>query len=260
MTKTGIDLYFRNPDMRNGYQHKLWGKFITASDLFQITEQAEKARTELFWQLGYVLEKPSYLRPFRLNTSIETGDSYVKSSAEINYGLSYYGKNNGLEMRIFGGAMLKNNPSYPLYNFAPSGRSGRELHFYQGEFPDRFATFPETFWSRQMIITEGGIASPINDSTGFSLWLLSASFSSVLPAASGRIPVMPFLNMVYDNKSKFYCEAGFRAGIRNIFEFYVPLLVSSDISSVRHSVKDRILFIFNIDAIRLFRAPSERKD
>lgn len=259
-TRTGLDLYFRNPNMINGYEHRLFGKFITASDLFLISEQSEKAVSEYFWQFGYVIEKYSFLTPFRLTTLFETGDSYSKTSFEMNYGLSYYGKNNGLDIRLFGGMMLKSNPAYSFYNFAPSGRSGRELHFYQGEFPDRFAIFPETFWSRQMIITEGGIVSPVNDSTGFSSWLLSASFSSVLPVASGRIPVVPFLNMVYNDRSKFYYEAGFRAGIKNVFEFYIPLLVSSDISSVRPSVKSRIRFILNIEAIHLFKAPSERKD
>lgn len=262
MTKAGLDLYFRNIKMNNAIIHKTFGNFITASDLFQI-EQLEKGQIRTFLQLGYVLEKPGLINPFKILTSFESNRSFQKTAVEINYKYSYHGRNNGLDLRLFAGVMLKNNSGVPFYALSASGRSGREQYLYQGSYPDRFGVFPATFWSRQMTVSEGGLVSPVNDSLGYSSWLISANFTSNLPGKAGLIPVKPFINLLLNDhglgmghNSPFFWEAGLKTGLWNFFEIYVPLVVSGNISSMRESIKGRIRIVFNLDSFYNLRLNS----
>ena len=152
--------------------------------------------------------------------------------------------------------MLGKASSIPFYDFSASGRSGRELYLYQGMYFDRFSVFPETFWSRQMTLSEGGLVSPVNDRLGYSRWLFSLSLTSDLPGKAGWVAVKPFVNLLWndhgmnntDHPSAFFFEAGLKTGIWNLFEIYVPLLVSGNIQSITGSFKDRIRFVFNLDS------------
>jgi hypothetical protein len=236
--------------MNDPLLQKLYGRYIAASDLYQI-EIPEKAEMNSFIQFGYFLERRSLINPFSLLTSIESGKSHAKVSAEVSYRYSYYGKNSGLDIRLFTGIMMKSNPAIPLYAFAASGRSGFEDFLFQEMYPDRFSVFPENFLSRQMDLSEGGLVSPVNDSLGYYNWLVSLSFTSNLPGKLSRIPVKPFFNILL--KDHIFYEAGLKAGIWNVFEIYIPLYVSENIRSFRGSVKDRIRFILNLDSLYRIR-------
>lgn len=252
--KTGLDLYFQNKDMNHPLHHKVMGYYIATSDLMQI-KQMQKATMNSHLQFGYQMEKTALINPFSLMTLLEANGSYQKSSAEINYRYSYRGKNRGFDIRLFGGTMLKNT-SADFYSFAPGGRSGRELYLFEGTYPNRFALPSTSFWSRQMTLSEGGIVSPVNDSLGFSKWLVSATFSSNLPGKIGPLALKPFFTLLLNdhglnaaNPSSFFWETGLKTGIWNIFEIYVPLLVSPNIESISGSFKDRIRFVFQLNSL-----------
>ncbi len=257
--KAEIDLYFRALQMNNPVNHKIYGNYTAASDLSQI-ELAEKAKMRSYLQFGYSLEKTGIINPFTLSASFELNSSYQKATAEFNYRYSYYGKNNGLDMRLFAGTMLKNGSSAPFYALSPAGRGGREQYLYQGTYPDRFSVFPNTFWSRQMTLSEGGLVSPVNDSLGYSNWLISLSFTSNFPGRAGRMPVKPFVNLLLNDhgagaghNSPFFYEAGLKAGIWNFFEIYVPLIVSGNIESLTGSFKNRIRIVLKLDSFKQFK-------
>lgn len=252
--KTGLDLYFRSKQLNNSLTHKAFGNYIAASNLFQIEHQ-QKAKMNSYLQFGYQLEKPGFVNPFTLLVFSESGRSYLKTSLELNYRLSYYGKKNGLDIRLFAGTMLKNNPAIPFYSFAPGGRSGPEQYLYEGTFPDRFSIFPSTFWSRQMTFSEGDLVSPVNNRLGYSRWLISLSFTSSLPRKAARLPVKPFVNFLLNdhgagtaNDSPFFWEAGLKAGIWNFLEVYIPLVVSGNTGSITGTFKDRIRLVFKLDS------------
>ncbi|HEY3370874.1 MAG TPA: M1 family metallopeptidase [Prolixibacteraceae bacterium] len=257
--KTGFNLSFRNKNLNNPFRQQARGYYTTASDLFQI-ELPEKARMNSYLQFGYLLEKKTLINPFSVMASLETHHSYQKTSVEINYRYSYIGKNQGLDIRLFAGTMLKNTSSVPFYAFAPSGRSGREEYLYQGTYPNRFSVFPTTFWSRQMSLSEGGLVSPVNDRLGYSRWLVSASFTSNLPGRAGRMAVKPFANFLLNDHgldqlhpSPLFFETGLKAGIWNFLEIYVPLLVSGNLESINGSFKNRIRFVFKLDSFNQFK-------
>jgi hypothetical protein len=252
--KTGLDLSFRNNKMNNPLSQKVFGNYIAASNLFQIEKQ-EKAKMNSYLQFGYQLERRSRINPFTLLASYEYGETHQKTSVEFNYKLSYYGRDNGLDIRLFTGAMLNEDFTIPFYAFSAGGRSGREEYLYHGTYPDRFAVFPTNFWSRQMTLSEGNLGSPVNDSLGYSRWLISLSFTSSLPGKTSRLPVKPFVNLLLNDKglgsgndSPIFFEAGLKTGIRNIFEIYVPILVSHNIESASGSFKNRIRFVFSLNS------------
>ena len=176
----GSDLYFRSGKMVNRISHKVFGYYIAASDLPQIL-QGKEAVMRSYVQAGYLMEKSSVINPYSMLIGFETGKSFLKTSLELNYKLSYNGKNSGLESRFFAGAMLKNGNNDPLYGFSPGGRSGRELYLYQGVYPDRFGEFPTTLGSRQMTLSEGGLVTPVNGGLGYSRYMCSLSLTSSLP-------------------------------------------------------------------------------
>lgn len=257
--KTGLNLYFRNKNLRNPFQHQASGAYTAASDLFQI-ELPEKATMNSYVQFGYLLEKKTLINPFSLRTSLEAHHSYQKTSVEVNYKYSYIGKNQGLDIRLFAGTMLKNTSTVPFYSFSASGRSGREDYLYQGTFPNRFSVFPTSFWSRQMSLSEGGLVSAVTDRLGFSRWLVSTSFTSNLPGKASRVAIKPFVNLLLndhgvdqEHKSPFFFETGIKTGIWNLFEVYIPLLVSGNIESITGSFKNRIRFVFKLDSFNQFK-------
>jgi hypothetical protein len=260
--KIGLELNFRNNKITNPVNQKVFGYYIAASDLIQIISLSQ-AKNRSYIQFGYQMEKTGIINPFNFSVSLESGKSFQKTSLEYNYTYSYNGKNNGLDIRIFAGTMLKNGSADPFYAFSASGRSGREQYLFQGLYPDRFSRFPKTFWSRQMTLSEGGLVSPVNDSLGYSRWICSLSLTSNLPGKASRIPVKPFVNILLNDhgrgssdKSLLFFEAGFKAGIWDFFEIYLPLLVSDNIYAITGSFKERIRFVFRLDKFNPLRSKS----
>ncbi|MCA1760264.1 MAG: hypothetical protein LC658_10895, partial [Bacteroidales bacterium] len=252
--QTGLDFHFRRRNMRSPFTQKVSVNYIAATSLYQV-ELLEKAEINSYTQIGYRLERNSTINPFTLQTGFESGKSYQKTSVEFNYRLSYYGQDNGLDFRLFAGTMLNEDPEIPFYSFSPGGRSGHELYLYQGAYLNRFAVFPTNFWSRQMSLSEGGLVSPVNDSLGFSRSLVSFSFASSLPGKTSRLPVKPFFNLLINdtdfsrvNDSPIFFEAGLKTGFWNIFEIYVPFLVSKNIDTATGPFKNRIRFTLSLDS------------
>ena len=251
--KAGIDLFFRPQELNNPLVHSAFGYYIAATDLYEI-ELTEKAKMSSYLQLGYRLEKTRLVNPYSMHVTLEAHKSYQKVSMVLNYTYSYRGKDNGLDIRLFAGTMLQNKSGVPFYSLSPGGRSGPEQYLYEGTFPDRFTAFPETFLSRQVLFSEGSLVSPVSESLGYSKRLISVSLTSSLPGKAGLIPVKPFANILLNDHgldtshdSPFFFEAGLKAGIWDVFEVYLPLLVSANINSINSSVKERIRITLNLD-------------
>jgi hypothetical protein len=253
----GVDIYFRPTAVTDPIRQNVYGRYILASDLYQI-EKGGDARLNPYIRLGYNVQKISPVNPFNLLLSFESGRTYQKAAVDIDYKQSYTGVDNGLDIRLFAGAMLKNTSSASFYALAPGGRSGRDDYLYEGTFPDRFGVYPTTFFSRQMTITEGGLVSPVNERLGYSNWLVSLSLSSNLPGKIGHIGIKPFVNLLLNDHgagtadaSPFFGEAGIKVGFWNFFEIHFPLLVTRNIMTITGSINDRIRIVFNLDFSKL---------
>jgi hypothetical protein len=254
-TRIGLEIFLRPNSVINPLSHEISGNYIAASDLNQFESQAP-VKMKSYVSLGYLLQRAGIVNPYSMLVSLELGDSYQKTSLEANYRFSYYGKNRGLDARLFTGTMFNTGSSDPFYSFTASGRSGPELYLYQGIYPDRFTRFPETFWSKQMTMTEGGLVTPVSDSLGYSRWLCSLTLTSSLPEKISWFPVKPFATFVMNgtgaataNKPVLFFEAGIKAGIWDFFEIWIPLLVSDNINTINGSIKERIRFVFRLDKL-----------
>jgi hypothetical protein len=258
--RIGLDFYLRSGSSTDPFNQKVFGNYTVASDIKQI-ESVTQADMLPYLQFGYLLDRASAINPFSMLVSFESGNEYKKSSIELNYRYSYEGKKSGLDFRMYAGTLLGNDPSVPFYGLSASGRSGSELYMYDGVYPDRFTEFPKTFLSRQMTLSEGGLASAVNDSLGYSRWICSLSITSTLPGIASKIPVKPFINLLLNdhgigsaNKSFFFYEAGLKAGIWDYFEIYFPFFVSDNIDTLTGSLKNRIRFVFKLNKLSLFRS------
>ncbi len=256
LLKLGLTLHMRKKQAVNQFNSTMFGYLIAASDLFRI-EQIKKNKMLGFLQLGYRLEKSSLINPYRVVTTFEYQATYQKVNIELNYRISYNGHDRGLDMRLFAGTMLKRNQEVPFYSLSASGRSGRELYLYEGFYLDRFSEFPTTFWSRQTTFGEGGLVSPVNDSLGYSNWLVSLGFVSNLPGRASRLPVKPFVNVLLNekglksgNQSPVFYEAGLKAGFWGLLEIYVPLIISGNIDQSTHGFKNRIRLVFSLNILQ----------
>lgn len=251
--KGGLDIHLRSGNIKNPLWQRVYFRYIRASDLLEIN-LSEKAQMSSFMQFGYGLERRGLINPFGLLTSLEIHKYFQKASVELNYRYSYYGENSGMDVRLFAGSMLKNVSGAAFHALSAGGRGGREKYLYGGTYPDRFSRFSDTFFSRQMTFSEGGLASPVNEILGYSNWLISLSFTSTLPGMAGWIPVRPFANFLLkengpemNHNSPFFYEAGLKAGIWDLFEIYFPFVVSENIGSMSGSYKERIRFVLKLD-------------
>lgn len=250
----GLDLYLKSGNTVN---QKLFGFYTAASDLGDIRNNIH-AGVNSFLQAGYIFEKIRIVNPFNIGILFESGRFYSKTSLELNYRLSYNGVRNGLETRFFAGTMLSDKSINPFYSFSPGGRSGLEQYLYQGFYLARFSKFPTSFWSRQMLISEGGLISQVNDTLGYSKWLISLNFSSSLPGKASILPIKPFADFLLNDHGRtktnpeIYAELGLKAGIWDFFEIYFPFVVSENLRSMTGPLKNRIRFILRLDKLNLF--------
>jgi hypothetical protein len=106
-----------------------------------------------------------------------------------------------------------------------------------------------------MSLSEGNLVSAVNESLSYSQWLVALSFTSTLPKINKWVPVKPFVNLLlndhgFDNgfDSPLFFEAGIKAGFWDLFEIYIPLIVSKNIDSVTGPFKNRIRFILSLDS------------
>lgn len=254
---TGINIYLRPDKFTNSLQQNVYGRYILASDLYQIKNSA-KATLNSYLQLGYNFQNDRKVNPYNLLVSLEVGKTHQKIAVNSSYKVSYNESGNGLEARLFAGTMLNYNTTNTMYKLAPSGRSGRDEYLYEGIYPDRFSVFPTTVFSRQMSISEGGLVSPMNESLGYSNWLVSLSLSSSFWGKVGKIGVKPFFNVLVNDHglginytSSFFAETGLKVGVWNLLEIHIPLLVTNNIKSINPKIMDRVRLVFNLDISKL---------
>jgi hypothetical protein len=252
LINSGIDIIFRKADMTISPENSINAKLIYAT---RLNDLLRIGKTEMipYYKVEFSSVKDSKINPWNVRAILESNGSYYKSSAEFNYRISYKDVKRGFDMCLFTGVMLKDDIRNPYYSLSISGRHGNELYLYDGDFPDRFMANKDSFWSRQIVISEGSLVGKDIDLVSYSKGLISATFVSNLPWISAAIPAKPFFNILCSAKpsSGFFYEGGFKAGIWGLFEVYFPLITSDNM--IQGSFKDRIRFILNLESLYKIR-------
>jgi hypothetical protein len=248
----GIDIIFKKADMIISPENSIHAKVVYATRLNDLFNPGKTGMIP-YYEIGFSSVKETKTYPWSMKTFLESNGSYYKVSSELNYKLTYAQKDRALDMRLFAGVMLKEDPLNPYYSLSVSGRHGNELYLYEGDFPDRFPSNRESFWSRQILISEGGLVGMPHDSVRFSKGLVSATFVSNFPWIPAAVPAKPFLNILYSGgpSSAFYYEGGFKAGIWGLFEVYFPVISSNNM--IKGPFKDRIRFVLNLESFYKIR-------
>lgn len=246
--------YVMIPDMsRMKNSIRYFFSILYVSDLQKIVQEV-KADWIPVAAAGIEINKHSVLHPYAVILSAEGNDFYSKLTANVNYRFSYSGKDRGLDARFFCGYQLHLAPDKPLYGLSLSARAGDELYLFEGTYFDRFSKPGTSFFSRQVSINEGGLITPVNLMQLSPSLVTSLTFSSSLPWNLNVLNIKPFATLLWmneaqkeDRRTELFAEIGLKTGIPPLLEIYVPLLVSSNLSKVSPSIKDRIRFTFNLN-------------
>lgn len=258
IASAGTDIHLRMNDRVNQVDKKISVFYTIASDLLHI-ESITPAKMRSFIRAGYTETRNSIVDPYNAGLWLEAGERHRKISFELNYKYSYYGRRNGLDMRIFTGYMIQNDPATPYYSLSPDARNGTELYFYDGEYIDRFRKSPSNVFSRQVSLIEGGFVSNVSDSLQYSKWLCTFSASSSLPGIFSRLPIRPFVNLLLNDHGynsagpALFFETGLKAGIMDVIEIWFPFFVTDKTEQLAGPFRQRIRFTFSLDKLSLFK-------
>ncbi|MDD2412797.1 MAG: M1 family metallopeptidase [Bacteroidales bacterium] len=207
--------------------------------------------------------KKHKVRPRKLAFDLQFSNDLYKASLEYNY-TYFYAKKSTFEYRIFGGQIFNYNPyNTPNYQFRADGLSTSYVGSNDYLFDHTFIGRSETsgLWAHQMYIHEGGfkMSTPL----GVSNWIIALNASIAIP----KVPIIRIFADIatYDkaksqlnNEGVFIYEAGFQLRfVKDIFEVYVPLLISKDLQRVsdlnNRKFQDRIRFVLNLEALNPYK-------
>jgi hypothetical protein len=184
------------------------------------------------------------VNPAKISASVQYHDSFIRTSFTANYRLTYPKKKKGIDLRFFAGRFLINKEANPRFFF---GMAGNTDYTYDHVFLDRNRTDP--LLGRQFPLNDGGFKNPVT--LNFSdNWLSAVNLKVPLP---GRIPLSLYGDLgftSYRNINQVY--SAYNAGValvvvRDIFEIYFPVAMSSNLNQLTYLQKVR--FILNLNQL-----------
>ncbi|NND95186.1 MAG: M1 family metallopeptidase [Flavobacteriales bacterium] len=258
----GILLRFKRKKNNVPLDHELELDFIHATELAEVMN---KANTETqFYRLRFRRNNGDRIYPSRFTLDAHGGSEFIKTSAQFDYKHTYIYKNS-LDIRIFAGAFLSKEQSLsPVYDFFSSGSAGLNDYTYKGLYLGR-ALDPsrQLFISNQFRTDQGGLAS-FSPNASSNEYIIAANVSSSLPITK-ELPFQFYANAAYLGENSMTKEGGqdrdaliYEGGvkvslIRNIVDFYFPLIVSEDLDEYLEASTgnywQKIRFTFNIEKL-----------
>jgi hypothetical protein len=224
-------------------------------------------------EFSFHFENFRMMHPFSFNSTLEIitnkdlkfdGQNFshelvsnLKLSATYKQQISYFSPNQGLDIRIFGGAFLTQNKTNLDYRFRMSGYS--PFGDYRLDHPYFGRNVFKDFYFQQFIEAEGGVKSMSFSMDSWS-WMTAINLkASIAP----KIPVKLFADFGLSSIDTYNVSTGektksianlFSAGImvslwRNAFELYIPLAHSGTFYSSEKEVLRDIRFVFDLTKV-----------
>jgi hypothetical protein len=211
--------------------------------------------------INYHYENSRVINPFDLNVNVQQTDKMVKASATINYRLTYYKKNKGLDIRLFAGKFIIDDISVGSevdYRFRLSGQDGKRDYLFDNYYLGRSES--DGIASQQFVETDGAFKTPTVQGQTWD-WLGAINLKAALPI---KIPINVFADLGFfenpsvPSKSSFVFDAGIQISIfRNTCDIYIPLLCSENIKNAYGysdlKFAEKIRFTFNLYQINPFK-------
>ena len=172
------------------------------------------------------------INPYDLILNVQEGDKMAKASVTANYEFSYRRYRHGFNIRFFSGIFIDDKNAGP-YRFRMSGQSGFQDYLFDNIFLAR-SDYSGTL-SQQFTETDGGfkVYTPLGQTTK---WITTLNLKTSLPF--GMLPLRLFADIGTADgrgllKQKVLYDAGLNLSlVRNIFEIYFPVVMSSDMKDV----------------------------
>lgn len=260
-----VQLRFKKQEPRKRGKTELSYAFTRARKIEDLVADGGEKGYRMFHELSFVYDKKTLsINPHRLEAQLEYGGDFLKGSIEANYKLSYY-RNEGLNIRFFGGAFLYREDGLPwFYAYHLSGSSGMDDYTYNRTFLGRFEQpgneVGNQFLAQQFYPDEGAFALYSNLGRTRE-WLTSLNIRSSLPLLR-NIPVQAYAHVgVFGNNqplnvdianSDWAFETGIRFSFIELLDIYFPVAASnnlekaSDLINTRYGEKIRFHLKFDL--------------
>lgn len=236
----------------------------------------EQDDTEKLNQHSYINEATFSLtnsrpiNPFSIDFSVEQGEGFLRSSFEYNYKLTYNKDDDGLNIRLFGGAFIDHStPSSNYRNIRMQLNPSAGFDVLQNDYK-----FEETylgrsarngFFTQQISKKEGGFRS-ITSTGQTNDWLFALNVNSSIP---WPVPIRPFGSLgvfpttTFDNEGNeveevdvAYELGGSVVLVEDVLEVNFPFWTSEQISDNhdargRDKYYEKISFLLNLRVLEL---------
>lgn len=247
--KFGVDFKLAKKEMKSSVEQAVKFDFIFATNYMDIFQGIEKDFRP-YYLLEYTMANKRRISPYNMSVNFQSSDDFVKANLEANYEHTYiYSKS--LQVRFFGGAFIyKSESMSDIYSYSLSGGSGINDYSYDHLYLARFENpAGENFLAKQFAMNDGGFSnySPLGQTTD---WIMSLNLNSSLPVpekiasrlrvyANMAIVGSPINYVGFDDPDSFYWEMGAKFSIiKNVFEFYFPILMSDQLQQFNDEVND----------------------
>jgi hypothetical protein len=198
-------------------------------------------------EANYRLANSRSINPCNFSAFVQQGQGFVRANFEANYRFTYKEAKKGVDIRFFYGQFLYNDNADDRFNF---GMAGNTDYMYDHIFLGRNDT--RGVFSRQFPLNDGGFKNyttlPFSDD-----WLTSINIKAALP---GRIPLSLYgdfglTSYAADSNIKYAWNSGVAlVVVRDVFEIYFPISMSSDLNQLTYFQKVR--FMLNLHQLNPF--------
>jgi hypothetical protein len=224
--------------------------------------------------LNYKVSNRQVLKPGSLdlqflhgNPNLATNFSQLSLEAKLRLNYNIYLK--GIDFRFFGGYTLQESNDFSnRYGWKLDGQNGDNDYLYDNVLLGRNDNHPSML-SQQTTNTHGAFKIPTSYSS--NSWILSTNIKIESPvgpfgifADAGLYPFTDVSNGAYSEEIGFLYDAGIYIHLpKDIFEIYIPLVYSKDITSELDynniDFLQRIRFMININQLNPFKMLREIK-
>ncbi len=244
---------------------------------FVSTNESNKNATlnpNIYNILNYKVSNRQVLKPASLdlqflhgNPNLATNFSQLSLEGELRLNYNVYLK--GIDIRFFGGYSLQQSNDFSnRYSWRLDGQNGDHDYLYDNVLLGRSENQPNML-SQQTTNTHGAFKVPTSYSS--NKWILSTNIKIESPigpigifADGGLYPFTQITNGTATEKIGLLYDAGIYIYLpKDIFEIYIPLLYSKEITSELEynniNFLQRIRFMININQLNPFKMLREIK-
>ncbi len=257
----GMDFLFnkRNPRRRLDYSINYRYVFVQQeTEIYDLANKKYNLGSIDYYvnDLKFNIESRDAVNPYHATLNVEQGADFVKAGIEADFLFKYKKKRTGVDVRFYIGRFLYNDNADARFNLGVAGNSDYK-------FDNLLLGRNETngVLSQQMVFNEGGFKQFTNTFSYVNRWLNAINIKAALP----KVPVAIYgdfaiaANEIVDSSGDLVDEVSepiYHFGaeltvVRDVFQIYFPIYLSSDLGSLTYA--EKIRFTLHLNKIKPFK-------